>query len=67
MAVPVLETQPFRAGVPVRLFRHASGAIYDVAPDGQRFLVLDKADAGVPRLNLIQNWFEDLKARLPGK
>jgi hypothetical protein len=39
-------------------------ANYDVSPDGQRFvMVRDDSDAG--RLNIVLNWFEDLKRRVP--
>ena len=47
------------------------GRTYDIAPDGQRFLML-KADpdpddpfAGVTQIHVVQNWFEELKARVP--
>ncbi len=44
-----------------------------VAPDGQRFLLLkpaastvtDDADAPPPQIILVQNFFEELKARVP--
>jgi serine/threonine-protein kinase len=37
---------------------------YDVTPDGQRFvMVKDDSDAG--RLNIVLNWFEELKTRAP--
>ena len=37
---------------------------YDVAPDGQRFLVM-KRTAGLSQLHVIQNWFEEVKRRVP--
>ena len=42
---------------------------YDVAADGQRFFIVQD-DACHPRravthINLIQNWFEELKAKVP--
>ena len=43
---------------------------YDVAPDGQRFLMMKeeatKTDLA-PSINVIQNWTEELKARVPTK
>jgi hypothetical protein len=39
---------------------------YDVAPDGQRFLVLEPAEsqvASVTHLNVVLNWFEELKQK----
>lgn len=44
---------------------------FDVMPDGQRFLVVLPADAvaGIaparPRMHVILNWHEELKARVP--
>jgi Tol biopolymer transport system component len=37
---------------------------YDVSPDGQRFLML-KPEAGYGRLNVVLNWQEELKQRVP--
>ena len=59
-------------GSPVRLFALAPygrslGTIarnWDVAPDGEHFLVIQNARPD-SRLNLITNWFEELKARVP--
>jgi Tol biopolymer transport system component len=39
---------------------------YDVSPDGQRFLML-KPEAGYGRLNVVLNWQEELKQRVPTK
>ena len=39
------------------LIGHAN---YDVAPDGQRFLMIQLADTG-DHLNVILNWFEELE------
>jgi Tol biopolymer transport system component len=72
-AVPV-ETRPtFKAGTPRRLFEArfnmAGGGghqHFDISPDGQRFLMVRRdQDMGPPRLNLILNWGEELKARVP--
>jgi hypothetical protein len=37
---------------------------YDVSPDGQRFVMV-KDDSGSGRLELVLNWFEELKQRVP--
>ena len=37
---------------------------YDVHPDGQRFLMVKRA-AGAERLNVVLNWSEELKQRVP--
>jgi len=43
---------------------------YDVAPDGQRFYLVQSRTPPPPpavtHINLIQNWFEELKAKVPG-
>ena len=41
---------------------------YDVTPDGQRFLMVRPVDLPpepATELVLVENWFEELKARLP--
>ena len=43
---------------------------YDITPDGQRFLMIgtrSDADEGAvsPRINVVLNWFEELKQRVP--
>ncbi len=36
---------------------------YDVSPDGQRFLMITKESK--PQINVVLNWFEELKHRVP--
>ena len=75
MAVRI-ETEPqFISGTPVELFSlrdyvfpEIRGRQFDVAPDG-RFLMI-KAPAAVngrttTQIAIVQNWFEELKARVP--
>ena len=41
---------------------------YDVAPDGQRFLMLkpvEQEQAAPTQINVVLNWFEELKRRVP--
>jgi hypothetical protein len=41
---------------------------FDVSPDGQRFLMLKPADtgeSGPTQINVVVNWFEELKRRVP--
>ena len=74
MAVPVDAGADFSVGEPELLFDdeyffYLSRRTYDVAPDGQRFLMVKpgdgtSADAG-SRIHLIDNWFEELRARVP--
>jgi len=74
MAVDV-ETQPFRAARPKVLFtgRYLHTAAgrrteYDVASNGD-FVMLSVAegDQAATQINLLMNWFEELKARVPPK
>jgi len=74
MAVDV-DTQPsFAAGKPRVLFEGryeptpATFPNYDVSPDGQRFLMLKPSEAGEAaptQINVVLNWFEELKRRVP--
>jgi len=41
-------------------------ANFDVTNDGQRFLMV-KNDSASGRLNVVLNWFEELKQRVPSK
>ena len=76
MAVPVQTEASFRPGTPEVLFEksdHAGGQFgrtYDVAADGQRFLMLTaggdvQATSAVPSIIVVQNWFEELKRLVP--
>jgi serine/threonine-protein kinase len=74
MMVVEVTTQPaFFAGKPRVLFEGAylpsprTVPNYDVSPDGQRFLMLKATDqAQTPmQINVVLNWFEELKRRVP--
>jgi serine/threonine-protein kinase len=66
------------SGVPRPLFRVDLGTVflaqddfrgYDVAPDGQRFYMVEylpMLDTPRTHINLIENWFEELKTKVPG-
>jgi serine/threonine-protein kinase len=75
-----IDTEPaFRHGNPESMFDvgsydvTASDRLFDISPDGRRFLMIkqgvagDAEDpfAGLTRLIVVQNWFEELKARVP--
>ena len=63
--VPLVDPRDPRVGAARRLFE---GEAWDVSIDDQQFLMLEKATANQSsQLNLVQNWFEDLKARVPTK
>ena len=78
MAVPVQTEPTFTAGNGEVVFEGSylvttpvvPGRTYDVAPDGQRFLMIkenapeDEA-AAEPHIVVVQHWFEELKARVP--
>jgi serine/threonine-protein kinase len=76
MAVEI-STQPrFSAGKPKVLFAGryqpspspVPAANYDVSPDGQRFLMLKPSESAEPtQINVVLNWFEELKRRVPTK
>jgi eukaryotic-like serine/threonine-protein kinase len=73
-AVPVAPGPVFTPGSPQRLFNafefNAQGASYDVHPDGKRFLMTRSAGASAPQrdeLVIVQNFFEELNAKVPRK
>jgi len=80
MAVSV-ETQPaFKAAKPETLFKGtyvqlstSSGQPWDISPDGKRFLMMKEhpltpsASAGLRKINIVVNWSEELKQRVPVK
>ena len=76
MVVPVQTDPTFVPENSQELFelpdmRRGEGRTYDVSSDGQRFLTLNTvghetdADASSPQINIVQNWFEELKERVP--
>ena len=73
-----IETEPgFRPGTPTLLFERAFRtsntfgiAPFDVTADGQRFVMVQRAaiadsEAELPQINIVLNWFEELKERVP--
>jgi hypothetical protein len=75
MVVPVAWRPTFTAGAPRMLFqgRYGASAIvrgYDVTSDARRFLMVQQKErpaASAADMILVQNWFEELKARVPTK
>ena len=72
MSVPVQPGSTFIAGQPTAVLKIPAGAsaAYDVAPDGRflfHFQRSMRAGEEAPRQEIIvvQNWFEELKARVP--
>ena len=76
MAVGIEAEPEFRIGIPQPIFegQYAQGSWYrpnyDITPDGQRFVMI-KAGApsdeslSAPELIIVENWFEELKERVP--
>jgi serine/threonine-protein kinase len=75
MVMPVQTTPVFSFGNPTKLFEGpwyagVPGRTYDVAADGQRFLMIKEAintdpAAAQSMLYVVVNWTEELKQRLP--
>jgi len=43
----------------------ALGRTYDVSPDGERFLMIKTGETGADTINVVLNWFEELKRLVP--
>jgi len=77
IAVTVETTPTFKAGLPKVLFRgkyfSLIGHNWDISPDGKRFLMIkniqgEPSSTASPRkINIVLNWFEELKQRVPVK
>ena len=78
MRVPLTIGSTIEAGTPTKLLDapdrlsspSALGRMYDVSPDGRRFLMIKESStsdepAGLARIIFVQNWFEELKRRVP--
>ena len=76
MAVEIATRTGFAADKPRMLFEGRyqlsplTASNYDVSSDGQRFLMLKPSEptgAAVTQINVVLNWFEELKRRVPAK
>ena len=79
MMVVEYQTQPtFSASRPRLLFEGnyvaqvatSPAAYYSVSPDGQRFLMMEapeQTSAALTQINVVLNWFEELKQKVPVK
>ena len=72
MAVAIATTPSLKVGKPIPLFErryNRSNALwpnYDVTADGRRFLMIrDDASEAPSRINVVLNWFEELKRISP--
>jgi hypothetical protein len=74
VAVPVTLSPSFTAGEGRRLFQNAAYAgagsslsdrTYDVSPDGRRFVMIRTSNPARRSLAVVQNWFDELRQRVP--
>ncbi len=74
MMVVSVQTEPtFNASRPQVLFEGSyvsSGVIegyqyYDISPDGQQFLMIKEEQTAAVQINVVLNWFEELKRLVP--
>ena len=73
MKVDISSGQSLSAGTPKLLFEFAAASSamirnYDITPDGRRFLIREKRNSNLPpvtELNLVRNWFDELKRLSP--
>jgi len=74
MVVSVVTEPTFQAQTPRLLFegsyRYDDGgwsSNYDISPDGQRFVMVKgtEQEAGAGHINVVLNWFEELKRLVP--
>ena len=66
MSVQVSTSSEFNAEKPRELFRGINSDRFDVAADGQHFLMLKRhAQPPVTQIQYILNWFEELKEKVP--
>ena len=75
MVVALEASQLLSVGTPELLFtgefveENATEGVnnYDVAPDGQRFLMIGPptSESADPQINIVVTWFEELKERVP--
>ena len=68
MVVDITTTPAFRAGVPQLLFEKLVAPSWDFDAKGKRFLMIKQPavqQTETDRLNIVLNWFEELRRRVP--
>ena len=75
LAAPVMTGTTFTAGTPAVVFKGTylspqTGRMYDVTPDGRRFLMVKEARAPgeappTRQLVVVQNWLDELRRLVP--
>ena len=63
--VSTIQSSPFTASAPEKLFTTFTGTTWGVAPDGQHFLVESVSNGGT--LVTVNNWLDELRRRAPVK
>ncbi len=64
MSVAITTQPELRVGTPRALFDLEGALLGDIAPDGERFLMIREEESGT-QINIVLNWFEELKERVP--
>jgi serine/threonine-protein kinase len=64
MSVSITTQPELRVGTPRALFDLEGTLLADIAPDGERLLMIREEESGT-QINVILNWFEELKERVP--
>ena len=83
MRVAITQGASWNAGTPTELFDGAAyllapignaavARVYDISPDGKRFLMMKLAESAsqtpsAPTLVVVQNWFDELERLVPAK
>jgi len=65
---PITVEPELQGGTPQLMLEHAVSGIapgFDIAPDGQSFVTMKDTEMAAGSLDLIVNWFEELKRRVP--
>ncbi len=68
MRVEVATEPTFSASMPELLFEGpygTRGRSHDVAPDGERLLMVKRGTDATREVHVVLNWFEELNARVP--
>ena len=70
MVVDIQTAPEFHAGTPKLLFEGRYAINWDVHPDRTRFLMIKPAapqQRSVEEINIVLNWFEELRRQMPPK
>ncbi len=73
MMVVSFQTEPtLKAGAPTLLFEgtyvyspFSWASYYDISPDGERLLMIKQEEGEPGQINVVLNWFEELKRLVP--